>query len=113
MMMSTKISMPVRAWLSNSLGGQKVMEQEIREERRGYQCGYDDGKRGPDAYNDSRVDVTGPVIVWTLNSSRYAESYAQGFHDALGNGRVKFGRRAIVLLFVSVVFVTGFIALWR
>jgi hypothetical protein len=90
------------------------MEQENREERRAYQYGYDDGRRGWRAYNDTFVDVTGPVIVWKLNSSRYAESYAQGFCDSVENDRTVLNRKTILVIAASVCSsVASFIALWR
>lgn len=75
------------------------MQTERHEELRGYQCGYEDGKQGWRAYNDTYVDVTGLIIVWRLNCSRFAQAYAQGFADATENSchRLKRGKVRAVL----------------
>lgn len=90
------------------------MLQHEHEERRGYINGYEDGKRGLDAYNDTYVDVTGRLIVWRLNSSHYAKSYRQGFCDGLENPQRRISQQTIaVALFSAVSFLGTVIALWR
>jgi hypothetical protein len=90
------------------------MQHENQEERRGYMSGYEAGKRGLGAYNDTYINVTGSLIVWRLNSSHYAESYSQGFRDGLENPRRPAPKGTVAVVLFSVgSFVATIIALWR
>lgn len=79
------------------------MEIQSQIERRWYQRGYDDGKHGWRAYNDTYIDVTGPLIVWRLDRPTRADAYAEGFSDALENHGRKFSPARYLWALLSVL----------
>ncbi len=78
------------------------MNHQIREELRWYHRGYNDGGKGWINYNDTFTDVTGPLIVWRLNRSRCADSYAQGFYDRLEFGTERTWWSRLIWIAVSI-----------
>jgi hypothetical protein len=82
--------------------GGNPLQQQIREKRRWYHRGYNDGTKGWHAYNDTFIDVTGPLIVWRLNRSVCADSYAQGFYDALEFGPERVRSRWLIWIAVFI-----------
>ena len=61
------------------------MVENVREEYHHYTRGYNDAARGGDwaTYNDSLINVTGPLIIWRLTCLGPEHWYWQGYSDYL------------------------------
>lgn len=89
------------------------MNDQNRRELCWYHRGYNDGERGPAAYNDSCVDVTGTVIVLRLNRSTAADCYARGFRDALESQTRRFDSTKLKWLAAFALSLLLFMTLWQ
>jgi hypothetical protein len=88
------------------------MELQTQDELQSYLRGYEDGKRGLDAYNDSYVDLTGSLTVLRLGHSEMADAYALGFSDGLQNAARRSVVKHLLLVAAAVVLALGLVAWW-